>query len=53
VREDGNDHGHKLALALELERQVARRRGGAARAERDQWKAASKEMRRLSRARRR
>jgi ribosome biogenesis GTPase len=40
-------------LALELERQAARRQGGAARAERERWKAVSKEMRRLSRARRR
>lgn len=40
-------------LALELERQAARREGGAARAERERWKAVSKELRRLSRKRRR
>jgi ribosome biogenesis GTPase len=40
-------------LALELARQAARREGGAARAERERWKAVSKEVRRLSRDRRR
>lgn len=40
-------------LALELARQAARREGGAARAERERWKAVSKELRRLSRERRR
>jgi ribosome biogenesis GTPase len=40
-------------LALELARQAERREGGAARAEREQWKAVSKELRRLSRERRR
>ena len=40
-------------LALELARQAERRQGGAARAERERWKAISKELRRLSRERRR
>ena len=40
-------------LALELARQAERREGGAARAERERWKAVSKELRRLSRERRR
>jgi ribosome biogenesis GTPase len=40
-------------LALELARQAERREGGAARAERARWKAVSKELRRLSRERRR
>jgi ribosome biogenesis GTPase len=40
-------------LALELARQAARREGGAARAERKRWKTVSKELRRLSRERRR
>ncbi len=40
-------------LALELARQAERREGGAARAERERWKAVSKEARRLSRQRRR
>lgn len=40
-------------LALELARQADRRGGGAARAERERWKAVSKELRRLSRERRR
>ncbi|HEU4385138.1 MAG TPA: ribosome small subunit-dependent GTPase A [Anaeromyxobacteraceae bacterium] len=40
-------------LALELARQAERREGGAARAERRRWKAVSKELRRLSRERRR
>ena len=40
-------------LALELARQAERREGGAARAERERWKAVSKELRRLSRSRRR
>jgi ribosome biogenesis GTPase / thiamine phosphate phosphatase len=40
---------HKLAL--ELARQAERREGGAARAERERWKAVSKELRRLSRSR--
>jgi ribosome biogenesis GTPase len=40
-------------LALELARQAERREGGAARAERARWKAVSKEIRRLSRERRR
>jgi ribosome biogenesis GTPase len=40
-------------LALELARQAERRAGGAARAERERWKAVSKELRRLSRERRR
>ncbi|HET7824679.1 MAG TPA: ribosome small subunit-dependent GTPase A, partial [Anaeromyxobacter sp.] len=40
-------------LARELARQAARREGGAARAERERWKAISKEQRRLSRDRRR
>ncbi|HEY7726263.1 MAG TPA: ribosome small subunit-dependent GTPase A [Anaeromyxobacteraceae bacterium] len=40
-------------LALELARQAARREGGAARAERERWKAVSKEQRRLWRERRR
>jgi ribosome biogenesis GTPase len=38
-------------LALELARQAERREGGAARAERERWKAVSKELRRLSRER--
>jgi ribosome biogenesis GTPase len=38
-------------LALELARQAERREGGAARAERERWKAVSKEQRRLSRER--
>ncbi len=40
-------------LALELARQAERREGGAARAERERWKAVSKELRRLSHERRR
>ena len=40
-------------LALELARQAERREGGAARAERERWKAVSKELRRLSRERQR
>jgi ribosome biogenesis GTPase / thiamine phosphate phosphatase len=40
-------------LALELARQAKRREGGAARTERERWKAVSKELRRLSRERRR
>jgi ribosome biogenesis GTPase len=40
-------------LALELARQAERREGGAARVERERWKAVSKELRRLSRQRRR
>jgi ribosome biogenesis GTPase len=40
-------------LALELARQARRRESGAARAERDRWKAISKEVRRLERERRR
>jgi ribosome biogenesis GTPase / thiamine phosphate phosphatase len=40
-------------LALELARQAERRQGGAARAERERWKAVSKELRRLSREPRR
>ncbi len=40
-------------LALELARQAERREGGAARAERERWRAVSKEVRRLSRERRR
>ena len=40
-------------LALELARQTERREGGAARAERERWKAVSKELRRLSRERQR
>ena len=40
-------------LALELARQAERREGGAARAERERWKVVSKELRRLSRERRR
>jgi ribosome biogenesis GTPase len=40
-------------LALELARQAERREGGAARAERERWKAVSKELRRLTRERRR
>ncbi len=40
-------------LALELARQAERREGGAVRAERERWKAVSKELRRLSRERRR
>ena len=40
-------------LALELARQAERRSGGAARAERERWKAISKELRRLSREKRR
>jgi ribosome biogenesis GTPase len=40
-------------LELELERQAARRQGGAARAERERWMAVSKEVRRLARAQRR
>ncbi len=40
-------------LALEAARQAARREGGAARAERERWKAVSKAVRRLSRERRR
>jgi ribosome biogenesis GTPase len=40
-------------LALELERQAERREGGAARADRERWKAVSKELRRLYRERRR
>ncbi|BDG05690.1 ribosome small subunit-dependent GTPase A [Anaeromyxobacter oryzae] len=38
-------------LALELARQAERREGGAARAERERWKAVSKALRRLSRER--
>ncbi|ABS27010.1 ribosome small subunit-dependent GTPase A [Anaeromyxobacter sp. Fw109-5] len=38
-------------LALELERQAARREGGAARVERARWKAVSKALRRLPRER--
>ena len=40
-------------LALELARQAERRERGVARAERERWKAVSKEVRRLSRERRR
>jgi ribosome biogenesis GTPase len=40
-------------LARELARQAERREGGAARAERERWRAVSKELRRLSRERRR
>lgn len=40
-------------LALELERQTARREGGAARDERACWKAVPKEIRRLGRERKR
>lgn len=40
-------------LALELARQAERREGGAARAQRERWKAVSKELRRLYRERRR
>ncbi len=40
-------------LALEAARQAERRESGAARAERERWKAVSKEVRRLSRDRRR
>jgi ribosome biogenesis GTPase len=39
-------------LALELARQSERRERGAARAERERWKAVSKELRRMSRGRR-
>jgi len=38
-------------LALELARQAERREGGAARAERERWKAVSKELRRMLRER--
>ena len=40
-------------LTLELARQARRREGGAARAERERWKEVSKDLRRLSRERRR